>query len=165
MPIAATHRWSLAAMGSGVFVPSLGRSTLPLVEWLERLQIRLASFKGDVALRLFQVDGGRAAEVNGEPFAFESDLQAQVERNMEGMLGVRFLASEVATGDGHGGRIDSLGLDETGSPVIVEYKRDTSQSVFSELSVRRDSGSCPVVEAPSKFRIAKVRNLLEQMSK
>ncbi|MBT2443093.1 transporter [Streptomyces sp. ISL-36] len=48
------------------------------------------------------------------------------------MLGVRFLASECSTGPVHGGRIDSLGLDENGSPVIVEYKRGTDPGVLSQ---------------------------------
>ncbi len=32
----------------------------------------------------------------------------------------------------HGGRIDSLGLDENGSPVVVEYKRATDPRVISQ---------------------------------
>ncbi len=51
---------------------------------------------------------------------------------METMLGVRFLASEYSTGPVHGGRIDSLGLDENGAPVIVEYKRSTDPGVLSQ---------------------------------
>ncbi|MER5307491.1 DUF5655 domain-containing protein [Streptomyces sp. NPDC002773] len=62
----------------------------------------------------------------------EADLQALVESAMEPMLGVRFLATEYSTGPVHGGRIDSLGLDENGSPVIVEYKRATDPGVLSQ---------------------------------
>jgi RecB family endonuclease NucS len=46
-----------------------------------------------------------------------------IERNMEVLFGVRLVASEHSTGKRHGGRIDPLGLDENGSPVIFEYKR------------------------------------------
>ncbi|MFD9105172.1 transporter [Streptomyces virginiae] len=62
----------------------------------------------------------------------EADLQGLVEGAMEAMLGVRFLASEYSTGSVHGGRIDSLGLDENGAPVIVEYKRSTDPGVLSQ---------------------------------
>ncbi|MEU6233676.1 DUF5655 domain-containing protein [Kitasatospora sp. NPDC047058] len=63
----------------------------------------------------------------------ERHLQALVEANMEEMLGgVRFLASEYSTGPVHRGRIDSLGLDEDGSPVVVEYKRTSSESVLAQ---------------------------------
>nr|WP_237693801.1 endonuclease NucS domain-containing protein [Streptomyces sp. SID2888] len=51
----------------------------------------------------------------------EADVQGLVEAHMDLLLGVRFLASEYGTGSVHGGRIDSLGLDENGSPVIVEF--------------------------------------------
>ncbi|MFD7557611.1 DUF5655 domain-containing protein [Streptomyces sp. NPDC059835] len=48
------------------------------------------------------------------------------------MLGVRFLASEYSTGPVHGGRIDSLGIDENGSPVVVEYKRGRDAGVITQ---------------------------------
>ena len=51
---------------------------------------------------------------------------------METFLGVRFLASEYATGKTHRGRIDSLGLDENGCPVIVEYKRHSTENVINQ---------------------------------
>ncbi|MGX9922932.1 DUF5655 domain-containing protein [Streptomyces sp. NPDC002248] len=47
------------------------------------------------------------------------------------MLGVRFLATEYATG-WHGGRVDSLGLDENGSPAVIEYKRGIDTGVLSQ---------------------------------
>lgn len=50
----------------------------------------------------------------------EADVQDLIEAHMETMLGVRFLASEYSTGPVHGGRIDSLGIDENGAPVVVE---------------------------------------------
>ncbi|MFB8749132.1 DUF5655 domain-containing protein [Streptomyces parvulus] len=62
----------------------------------------------------------------------EADVQALVEAHMETLLGVRFLASEYGTGPVHGGRIDSLGLDENGSPVVVEYKRGTDAGVINQ---------------------------------
>ncbi|MFC9431421.1 DUF5655 domain-containing protein [Streptomyces sp. NPDC056987] len=82
-------------------------------------------------LRLFHTNGGvreavpRLAEV-------EADVQGFVEAHMEALLGVRFLASEYGTGPVHGGRIDSLGLDENGAPVIVEYKRATDAGVINQ---------------------------------
>ncbi|MFH9819722.1 DUF5655 domain-containing protein [Streptomyces sp. NPDC017230] len=63
---------------------------------------------------------------------FEAEVQDLVEGHMETLLGVRFLASEYGTGPLHGGRIDSLGLDENGAPVIVEYKRGTDAGVIHQ---------------------------------
>ncbi|MER5490493.1 DUF5655 domain-containing protein [Streptomyces sp. NPDC002490] len=67
----------------------------------------------------------------GSSVALERELQSLVEGNMEAMLGIRFLASEYETGR-HRGRIDSLGLDETGAPVIVEYKRTRDKEVVTQ---------------------------------
>jgi predicted transport protein len=48
------------------------------------------------------------------------------------LLGVRFLVSELTTGKTHGGRIDTLGIDENGSPVIIEYKRALNENVINQ---------------------------------
>ncbi|MFC8350407.1 transporter [Streptomyces sp. NPDC057280] len=82
-------------------------------------------------LKVFRVRGGEATEVSGASVGVEVELQRLIEANMEAMLGIRFLATEYRTGH-HGGRIDSLGLDENGTPVIVEYKRSRDQNVISQ---------------------------------
>ncbi|GAA1373006.1 hypothetical protein GCM10009612_66470 [Streptomyces beijiangensis] len=82
-------------------------------------------------LRLFNTENGMT-EVTPHLAAVEADLQGVVEAHMETLLGVRFLASEYSTGPVHGGRIDSLGLDENGSPVTVEYKRSTDAGVIHQ---------------------------------
>src|SRR5690348_6774438 len=51
---------------------------------------------------------------------------------MESMLGIRFLASEYPTGPWHRGRIDSLGLDENNTPVLIEYKKGSAAGVVSQ---------------------------------
>jgi predicted transport protein len=51
---------------------------------------------------------------------------------MEVFFGISFLASEYSTGKNHGGRIDSLGLDENHCPVILEYKRSVDENVISQ---------------------------------
>ncbi|MDI3418526.1 hypothetical protein QIT00_08110 [Streptomyces sp. B-S-A12] len=50
----------------------------------------------------------------------------------DGVLGVRFLASEYQTGPWHRGRIDNLGLDENGSPVVIEFKKGSDSGVMSQ---------------------------------
>ncbi|MEU9261580.1 hypothetical protein ACFVYZ_04845 [[Kitasatospora] papulosa] len=49
------------------------------------------------------------------------DLQRRVEAGLEQILGIRFVASEYATGPWHRERIDTLGLDENGSPMVIEF--------------------------------------------
>ncbi|MFH9745191.1 transporter [Streptomyces anulatus] len=62
----------------------------------------------------------------------EADVQSLIEAHMETMLGVQFLASEYVIDCVEGGRIDSLGIDENGAPVIVEYKRGTDAGVINQ---------------------------------
>ncbi len=83
-------------------------------------------------LRLFHATNGGMTQVVPRLAEVESDVQHLVEAHMETMLGVRFLASEYSTGPVHGGRIDSVGIDENGSPVIVEYKRGTDPGVINQ---------------------------------
>ncbi|OAR21858.1 hypothetical protein A8W25_30945 [Streptomyces sp. ERV7] len=72
-------------------------------------------------LKLFHTTKSGVTEVIPRLAEAEADVQGLVEAHMEAVLGVRFLASEYSTGPVHGGRIDSLGLDENGAPVIVEF--------------------------------------------
>lgn len=72
-----------------------------------------------MGLKLFNTKGG-LIEVMPHLAEVEADVQALIEAHMDTMLGVRFLASEYVIDCVDGGRIDSLGLDENGAPVIVE---------------------------------------------
>lgn len=75
---------------------------------------------------------GDAHELPGRAVAVEKQLQSLIEAQMETFLGVRFIATEYTTGKTHKGRIDSLGLDENGCPVIVEYKRHSNENVINQ---------------------------------
>ena len=83
-------------------------------------------------LKLFRVTDGVASELAGSSVALERSLQKLIEANMETLFGVRLLESEYSTGARHGGRMDSLGIDENGSPVIFEYKRAVNESVINQ---------------------------------
>ncbi|MBV2361715.1 DUF91 domain-containing protein [Thalassococcus sp. CAU 1522] len=81
-------------------------------------------------LKLFQMSGSALGELAASSAPLERGLQTQFENNLETLLGVRFLASEYSTT--HGGRMDTLGIDENGYPVIIEYKRDRSENVINQ---------------------------------
>jgi predicted transport protein len=53
----------------------------------------------------------------------EKDIQTIIEKDLETYLGIRFIDTEYSTGKVHGGRIDTIGIDETNNPVIIEYKK------------------------------------------
>src|SRR3954453_19725676 len=83
-------------------------------------------------IKLFRLGPDGITELPGEAVQVEKSLQTLFERNLDALLGVRFLASEHSTGPVHGGRIDTLGLDEDGSPVIIEYKRAVNENVINQ---------------------------------
>ena len=70
------------------------------------------------AIKLFRIQGDAVEQLQGSSVAIEASLQELIERHLEALLGVRFLAHEYQTGKTHGGRIDTLGIDENGSPVM-----------------------------------------------
>lgn len=80
-------------------------------------------------LKLFRLLSGSVAEMKGSTLALERSLQTLFEQNLESLLGIRFLASEQRTTSG---RIDTLGIDENGSPVIIEYKRASNENVINQ---------------------------------
>jgi len=57
----------------------------------------------------------------------EQEIHKLISKNLETILGVRFLQSEYEFSTG---RIDTLGVDENNSPVIVEYKKAKSSDVI-----------------------------------
>lgn len=83
-------------------------------------------------IKLFQLKNGKATELQGNASDLEKPLQTLIEANLEPLLGIRFLATEYSTGKTHGGRIDSLGLDENNCPVILEYKRSVGENVINQ---------------------------------
>jgi predicted transport protein len=83
-------------------------------------------------LKLFTINGPGVSELPGTAVHVEKHLQGLIEKHLDAFLGVRLLASEHPTGKVHGGRIDTLGIDENDSPVIVEYKRSTNQNVINQ---------------------------------
>lgn len=83
-------------------------------------------------IKLFQFADQGAVEIPGAAIQVEKSLQTLFEGNLEALLGIRFIATEHSTGPVHGGRIDTLGLDEDNSPVIIEYKRAVNENVINQ---------------------------------
>jgi hypothetical protein len=83
-------------------------------------------------IKLFHLQSDSARELRAESVDIEKSLQSLMEQHLESFLGVRFVATEYVTGKAHGGRIDTLGLDDNNCPVIIEYKRALNENVISQ---------------------------------
>lgn len=81
---------------------------------------------------LYQVKQQKTQQIKPSSFKNERELQNLFEENLEELLGVRFIASEFTTGDRQRGRIDTLGVDQDGTPVIVEYKKTGKDNVINQ---------------------------------
>lgn len=81
---------------------------------------------------LYQIDQPAVQQLRLSSFRSERELQVLFEGNLETLLGVRFVASEFVTGDRQRGRIDTLGIDQDGTPTIVEYKKSSKENVINQ---------------------------------
>lgn len=81
---------------------------------------------------LYQVKQQKTQQIKPAFFKNEKELQNLFEANLEELLGVRYIASEFTTGDRQRGRIDTLGVDEDGTPVIIEYKKIGKDNVINQ---------------------------------
>lgn len=84
-------------------------------------------------IRFFHEIYGNVHELQDQgPFPYERGLQEFFEKHLRTLTGVEFLDSEYSTGQRHSRRIDTLGIDEAGRPVVVEYKRHQDQNVINQ---------------------------------
>lgn len=83
-------------------------------------------------IKLFHIAKNKITELEGKSVSVEKSLQTLIENHLEDFLGIKFLATEYSTGIKHGGRIDTLGIDENNCPVIIEYKRATNENVINQ---------------------------------
>ncbi len=81
-------------------------------------------------MALFQINNGDAKKIPPIKIGLERNIQKIFEQNLNEILNVTFLATEYTTS--FGGRIDSLGIDNNGAPVIIEYKKGQNNSVINQ---------------------------------
>ncbi len=85
------------------------------------------------SMSIYKIQNSKAEQLNlntngfGSEFALR-DFFAEND-NLYNILGIKFLAKEYQIPNG---RIDTLGIDENGSPVIIEYKWKENDDVLSQ---------------------------------
>jgi len=80
----------------------------------------------------YKINEGKVSQLKRKELKLEKELQNLIENNLPELFGVAFLASEYSTGERHGGRMDTLGIDENYSPVILEYKKNKNQNIINQ---------------------------------
>jgi len=81
-------------------------------------------------IKLFNISpSNKCIQIKAKSLRLEKQIQDIVEKNLEELFGVRFLASEYMIDNG---RVDTLGLDENNCPVIIEYKLDSNANVINQ---------------------------------
>ncbi len=81
-------------------------------------------------MALFFTQNGIAKKIQIVKADLEKDVQKLFEKNLEEILNVTFLATEYSTS--FGGRMDTVGIDNNGSPVIIEYKLSQNENVINQ---------------------------------
>ncbi|NLI74704.1 MAG: DUF91 domain-containing protein [Euryarchaeota archaeon] len=106
-------------------------------------------------IKLFKLSNDEVSELDGNSVDIEKSLQNLIERHLDSFIGVRFLASEYYTGKTHSGRIDTLGIDENGCPVIIEYKRAINENIINQGLFYLDW----LMDHKAEFELLVLRNL------
>ena len=84
-------------------------------------------------MALFKLnENNKLKKMSLKNFSNEKQLQKLCEDNLEELFQVRFIATEFSIGDGYSGRLDTIGLDYDGNPVIIEYKLEKNSSILSQ---------------------------------
>jgi len=81
---------------------------------------------------LFTIENMKVKQVKAVQLKNEKELQSLLEGSLEEISGIKFIATEFSTGEKHGGRIDTLGLDENNNPVIIEYKWGEKDNIINQ---------------------------------
>ncbi len=80
---------------------------------------------------IYRISGNKVQKIKPTKFSgldTEKQLQTLIEDNLNTIFEMTFIATEFSTN--HGGRIDTLAIDNDKRPVIIEYKADKSSTVL-----------------------------------
>src|SRR3990167_201605 len=82
-------------------------------------------------MAIFKIQQNKVTQcsIKDDGFGDEFALRDFFADNLEDLLGIRFIEKEYAILEG---RIDTLGLDENNSPVIIEYKWKENEEVLAQ---------------------------------
>ncbi len=81
---------------------------------------------------LFEIKNKKAKKINTKEFENELELHQLIDKNLGELFGVQFIKDEHIT-DKHG-RIETLGLDESNRPIVIEYKKTKEKGQLTQAN-------------------------------
>jgi len=102
----------------------------------------------------FEKKGKTLKKVLQKQFKSELELHRLIDRNLEEIFKIRYIADEHIT-EKHG-KIETLGIDESNRPVVIEYKKtkDKGQLVQANRYITW------IRQYPDSFELLVTRNLV-----
>jgi len=85
-----------------------------------------------MSFQLYKIENKKVQQLKKKTANLEKEIQKLFENNLQEIFGITFLRSEYAITDKYGGRMDTIGIDENNSPVILEYKRTTNENIINQ---------------------------------
>lgn len=106
---------------------------------------------------LFAIQDGKARKLDFKTVENDSSLQQFIESNCKEILGVRYISSDFPTDERCGDTIDTLGLDENGSPAIILYKKSDNDNIVSKALYYMDwlSSNMEIYEEAAKAKLGR----------
>lgn len=102
---------------------------------------------------LFEIKNSKAKKVNHKEFKNELELHQLIDKNLEEIFGIRYIKDEHIT-EKHG-RIETLGLDESNRPVVIEYKKTQEKGQL----VQANRYMTWIKQNPDSFELIARKNL------
>lgn len=102
---------------------------------------------------LFEIKNSKARKVNQKEFKNELELHQLIDKNLEEIFGIRYIKDEHIT-EKHG-RIETLGLDESNRPVVIEYKKTQEKGQL----VQANRYMTWIKQNPDSFELIARKNL------
>lgn len=135
-----------------------------MVRIMKCRQISLKIFSAMDEIRSFIVSRHRGRHTSHCKFRSEAHFRRFVVRHAQLLLDVNVIASEYPINFNGGGRIDALGIDSTGNPVVIEFKRSANGTATCQglcyldwLERHRDIFSVLVLERLGQRVAARIR--------
>lgn len=81
---------------------------------------------------IFKIRESKATKINPKDFKNELELHQLIDKNLEELFEIRYIKDEHIT-DKHG-RIETLGIDNSNRPVVIEYKKTMEKGQLTQAN-------------------------------